>query len=127
MKKKLLIGVLFFALASYISSQSNYRGQRVLQSSENSCSVLSAEFVEQNGAVQIDVFFSSPINPLSFSGKNVLINGAPLPQDLKPIFNREGTQVRFVVKEKLPIEIKFVKVLDKDKNPVPEEKIILKK
>ena len=126
MKKSILLLALFLVLPAVLFSQSNYRGQRVAESSEEG-QILSAKAKAVDGGVQIDVFFSVPINPTSFSGKNVLINSKPLASSVKPVFNREGTQVRFVVNSALPIELKIDGLVSGGGSAIPAKKITLNK
>ena len=106
MKKAFFILALLLFVQAVLVSQSGYRRPRVSEDSVD-IEVLFANAKIVDGLAQIDVFFSVPVNPASFTGKNFLVNSKPLPQDTKLVFNREGTQVRFTVNEKFPIELKI--------------------
>ena len=126
MKKTFLILAFVLFLPAVLSSQAKYRGQRVQESSENG-EVLSAQAKRVEGGIQIDVFFSTAVNPATFGGKNVLVNSKPLSSAVKPVFNREGTQVRFVVNADFPIELKIEGVKTGGGNTVASKKITLNK
>ena len=47
--------------------------------------------------------------------------------NLKPVFNREGTQVRFVVNTSFPVELKLKNIEAGDGSVISEKTIILEK
>ena len=125
-KKALLILAVFFFLPAVLISQANYRGQRVQETSADG-EVLSAQAKRVDGGIQIDVYFSTAVNPVTFAGKNVLVNSKALSSGVKTVFNREGTQVRFVVKETFPIELKIQGLQTTGGKSIPPKKITLNK
>ncbi len=129
MKKSIMIMALFLVLSTVIFSQGNYRGQRVNNAAapNTAAKVLSAEAKAVVDGIQIDVFFSVPVNPSSFSGKHVLVNSKPLSSDVKTVFNREGTQVRFVVKTSFPVELSLEGIESSTGSSVSSKKIVLDK
>ncbi len=126
MKKFFIVLAALTFLPAVFFPQSNYRGQRVLENSDEG-KVLSAQAKSLGDTVQIDVFFSTPVNPATFNGKSVFINGKALAASVKAVFNREGNQVRILVKESLPIELKIEGLKTAAGKAVLAEKIILKK
>lgn len=123
-KKAFFILLLILMATSFLSSQAKYRGQRVQENSEDGV-ILSAHAKKTDNGIQIDIFFSEPVNPASFVGKNVLINSKPLSSETRTVFNREGTQVRFLVRAEFPVELKIEGVKTSTGNTVAEKKITL--
>ncbi|MCQ2590804.1 MAG: hypothetical protein MJ179_10305 [Treponema sp.] len=50
-----------------------------------------------NNTIQVDIFFTEPVNPKTISASTIYINEKNINANTKFIFNREGTQVRFVI------------------------------
>ncbi len=124
MKKTFFILALFLFVQTFLVSQSGYRRQKVSEDSV-AIEVLFANAKIVDGLAQIDVFFSVPVNPASFTGKNFLVNSKTLPQNTKLVFNREGTQVRFTVNEKFPIKLKIEGVETGGGTIIPAKEILL--
>lgn len=50
-----------------------------------------------NNSIQIDLFFTEPVNPKTISSATIFINGKNVNSNTKFTFNRDGTQVRFLI------------------------------
>lgn len=63
-----------------------------------------------NNGTQIDIFFEESINPKTLSSNTILINNSQINQNTKFIFNREGTQVRFVIESQTSFTLQLTNV-----------------
>lgn len=50
-----------------------------------------------NDSIQIDLFFAEPVNPKTITSANIYINGKNINSNTKFTYNRDGTQVRFLI------------------------------
>ena len=50
-----------------------------------------------NDSIQIDLFCAEPVNPKTITSANIYINGKNINSNAKFTYNRDGTQVRFLI------------------------------
>lgn len=87
MKKLIILFTLLF-ISTNIFSQNMVQNNTALERIETKTI---------NNSIQIDVFFSEPINPQTISSATIFIDEKKINSNTKFIFNREGTQVRFLI------------------------------
>jgi len=94
--------------------------QQARKSSQNKASEVTEISVKATGdSVQFDIFFSAPIDTRTFSASTISVNSKKIDGNTKITFNRECTQVRFVVKTSLPATIAINGVKSADGSAIP--------
>lgn len=114
---KKLLSILFIGLLLTSFSFA----QQARKSTQNKDSAVTEISVRTSGTlVQFDIFFSSPIDTRSLASSNITINDKPFDsRGAKITFNRECTQIRFVLKATLPVSITVDGIKAVDGTPIP--------
>lgn len=111
--KKLFFILSFLLVISPLFSQNNNDDiNRIIVSSVN------------NGT-QIDIFFEESVNPKTLSSSTILINDTPINSNTKIIFNRDGTQVRFVIESQSSFTLQLTNVKTNSGKTINTSQILL--
>lgn len=86
--KKLIILLSLLFLSVNFYSQNNNQGESSLEKIVTT---------KVNDSIQIDLFFAEPVNPKTITAANIFINGKNINPNTKFTYNRDGTQVRFII------------------------------
>lgn len=108
MKKLIIILIMAFTAGLLYADKENipgkhyvpYRGMR--QAMENECfKIMSVSafknYNHENALMEINVKFSVPVDPLSFNGETVIINGRNSDSNVFFNFGRKGERVRITI------------------------------
>lgn len=78
-----------------------------------------------NNSIQVDIFFPESIDPRTITTDTILINDKPLSKNTKITFNREGTQIRFLIELNDSFSLRLENVKTNLQKLVSSEKILL--
>ena len=100
---KRIISVLLIAIFSFMAFAQNGRPNNNL--------VTRIVTKTEGSSVQINIFFSEAVNPRTLGPQSILINGNPINNNTKFMYNREGTQVRFYVELNGSFSLKLIHLM----------------
>ena len=78
-----------------------------------------------NDSIQIDLFFAEPVNPKTITSANIYINGKNINSYTKFTYNRDGTQVRFLIDYTDSFNLKLENIQTNTQKLITTEIIIL--
>lgn len=126
--KKLAFVFIMLSFTIFGFSQQIAQVMRSQKTMSKKCEVSSINVEKDSDTkqIQIDIFFTAPVDSRSVNESTVFINSRSIGKDVKIVFNREASQARFTANADFPVTITLKGLKNSEGNPIPEVNAIFK-